>query len=99
MAGYGGPPHLPEDVDSLNITIVQIKIERDLKGTIVHYLIELKVQGIKVKVTCFNITLSMFVQSGKMLEDYCARVALPCLSAEIRVLGRIIEEKNAQVRD
>ena len=40
----------------------------------------------------------MFVQSGKMLEEYCARVLLPYLRSEIEALGRVIEERNAQVR-
>ena len=33
----------PEDVDGLDIAMIKYKIERDLKGTIVFYLIELKV--------------------------------------------------------
>ena len=37
----------------------------------------MKVQGVKVKVTCYDTTLSMLVQSGKIFEDYCSRVLLP----------------------
>ena len=96
MKGHAIPP---EDVDGMDISVVKIKIDRDLAGTIVHYMFELKVQGVKVKVTCFDTTLTMFVQSGKMLEDYSARVLLPYLNAEIRALGKVIEGKNAQVRD
>ena len=88
----------PEEVDGLDISVVKIEIERDLAGTILQYLIELKVQGIKVKVTCYDTTLTILVQSGKMLNEYCSRVLLPYLSSEIKVLGRVIEEKNSQVR-
>ena len=77
----------PEGIYGMDIPVVKYKIERDLKGTIVFYLIELKVQGVNVKVTCYDTTLSILVQSGKMLEDYCARVLLPYLRSEIRVLG------------
>ena len=93
-----GHPIRPEDVDGLDITVVKIEVEKELAGTIVKHTIELKVQGIKVKVTCYDTTLSMMVQSGKMLEQYCSRVLLPYLRSEIRVLGRLIEDKNAQVR-
>lgn len=93
-----GHPIRPEDVDGLNITVVKIEVEKELAGTIVKHTIELKVQGIKVKVTCYDTTLSMMVQSGKMLEQYCSRVLLPYLRSEITVLGRLIEDKNAQVR-
>ena len=86
----------PEDVDGMDINVIEIETEKDLKGTIVQYLVELK-EGIKVKVTCYDTTLSMMIQSGKMLEDYCSRVLLPYLHSEIQVLGRVIEEKNAQV--
>ena len=72
-----GHPIDPEDVNGMDISVVQVEIERDLAGIILNYLVELRVQGIKVKVTCYDTTLSMFVQSGKMLEDYCARVLLP----------------------
>ena len=88
----------PEDVDGMDIAVVKYEIERDLNGTIVFYLIELKVQGVKVKVTCYDTTLSILVQSGKMLEDYCTRVLLPYLRSEIRALGKVIDEKNYQVR-
>ena len=89
---------LPSDVDGMDISVVQIDIERDLAGTILHYMVELKVQGRKVKVTCYDTTLSMFVQSGKMLDEYFSRVLFPYLNAEIKGLGRIIDEKNSQVR-
>ena len=89
----------PEDVDGMDISVVQIDIDKDLAGTILHYMVELKVQGRKVKVTCYDTTLSMFVQSGKMLDEYCSRVLLPYLNSEIKALGRVIEEKNSQVRD
>ena len=95
MEGYP----TPEDVDGLGISVVKIEIERDLAGIILHYTIELKVQGVKVKVTCYDTTLSMLVQSGKMLEEYCSRVLLPHLRDEIKVLGRVIQEKNSQVQD
>ena len=93
-----GHPIHPEEVDGMDISVVTIEIERDLGGTILQYMVELKVQGRKVKVTCYDTSLTMLVQSGKMLEDYCARVLLPYLSAEINVLGRVIDEKNCQVR-
>ena len=89
----------PEDVDGMAISVMQMEIERDLAGTILHYLVELKVQGRKVKVTCYDTTLSMLVQSGKMLDEYFTRVLFPYLNAEIIALGRIIDEKNCQVRD
>ena len=94
-----GHPIHPEEVDGLDITVLTIEIERDLGGTILNYKVELKVQGVKVKVTCYDTSLTLLVQSGKMLEDYCSRVLLPYLSSEIKVLGRVIEEKNSQVRD
>ena len=94
-----GHPIDPEEVDGLDIFVVKIEIERDLAGTILQYIIEMKVQGIKVKVTCYDTTLTMLVQSGKMLEQYCSRVLLPYLNSEIRVLGKVIVEKNAQVRE
>ena len=72
-----GHPIDPEDVNGMDISVVQVEIERDLAGIILDYLVELRVQGFNVKVTCYDTTLSMFVQSGKMLEDYCARVLLP----------------------
>ena len=93
-----GHPIDLEDVDGMDISVVQVEIARDLAGIILHYLIELRVQGFKVKVTCYDTTLSMLIQSGKMLEDYCARVLLPYLQAEIVALGRLIVERNAQVR-
>ena len=67
-----------EDVDGMKIIVNNVEIEREMADKIVKYVVRLSVEGEKVTVTCYDTSLSIFVQASQArLDEYCRRVLFP----------------------
>ena len=59
-------------------------------------MIELSVEGMKVKLSPFDTTTLLLVQGGKMQEEYTRRALLPYLKDKIEEHASKINEINVQ---
>ena len=90
---------IAEDVDGMNIIVNEVEVEKEMAGIIVKYVVRLSVEGEKVTITCYDTTLSMFVQASQArLDEYCRRVLFPYLRGEIEMCQVRIKEFNDHVR-
>ena len=89
---------LEEDVDGMKIMVKKVEIEKEMANLITKYIVRLVVQGVKVTVTCYDTTLSMFIQASQAtLVEYCSRVLFTYLQEEIKVCQVRIAEINDHI--
>ena len=74
MDGFKGHHIHAKDVDGMKIIVNNVEIEREMADQIVKYVVRLSVEGEKVTVTCYDTTLSLFVQASQArLNEYCVQ--------------------------
>ena len=61
----GRGPIKERDVDGLEITVITVETTTDAGGKITSYLVELQVEGQKVKLPAFDTTVKVRVQGRK----------------------------------
>ena len=92
-----GKGHIKKvEVDGLDVSVTSVVTNADAKGKITGYVIELSVEGMKVKLTPFDTTTLLLVQGGKMQEEYSKRALLPYLQNMIEENAAKIQEINVQ---
>ena len=92
-----GKGHISKvDVDGLDVSVSSVVTNTDAKGQITGYVIELSVEGKKVKLTPFDTTTLLLVQGGKMQEEYTKRALLPYIKVMIEKHASKLDEINIQ---
>ena len=78
------------------MSVTSVVTNTDANGKITGYVIELSVEGKKVKLTPFDTTTLLLVQGGKMQEEYTRRALIPYIKDKIEEQASKINEINIQ---
>ena len=90
-----GKGHIKKaDVDGLDVSVTSVVTNTDANGKITGYVIELSVEGKKVKLTPFDTTTLLLVQGGNMQEEFTKRALLPYIKEKIEEHAAKIHESN-----